>query len=286
VRVKIVAAVCAALLLTGCTAKPAEDPAAAAASEAAKAREAVPTTTPSAAPPGKVTAPPPPAKLTKNAIYRVGKLTAHCQEPKLKPTSVANVRSYYTQLTACLNAAWAPVIRKAGFTFTPPKLDIVAGKSADLPCNEDAYGIYCGETIYINAQIDLDYFREDPELAVGTMAFVIGHEYGHHVQALAGISEAAYERGLKLNGVDLALEETRRHELQASCFGGVFFGANRDFRKGSDWPKTFGEIVASTSDPQYDHGSAKNHARWSMAGFAAADPVACNTYAAPSGQVG
>jgi len=119
------------------------------------------------------------------------------------------------------------------------------------------------------------------------MAFVIGHEYGHHVQALTGMAEVSYRRGLKLNGVELALEESRRYELQASCFGGVFFGADGGgFRKDPDWPDDFKGMVGSTDDPAYDHGSAKNHARWSIAGFRAADPAACNTFAAPATAVG
>lgn len=276
--------VCAVLLLTGC-AKNADDPAAAAASEAARARESVPTTVPTKAPPGPVTAPPQPPKIVKNPIYVAGKVTARCPEPQVRPTSVANARAYYTQSLACLNAAWAPVIRKAGFRFSPPKLDAVAGKSKDLPCEADTYGMYCGDTIYVDVQIDLDGYREDPELTRGWMAFVIAHEYGHHVQALTGITQARFERGLKLNGVELALEEGRRFELQASCLGGVYLGADREFRKDAAWPALFAEVVKSTSDPEYDHGSSKNHAHWSMAGFRAADPAACNTFAAPAALV-
>lgn len=281
------AAVCAVLLLTGC-AKPAvvEDPAAAAASEAAKAREAVPTVTPSSAPPGKVTAPPHPDEMTKNVIYRVGKPAVRCAEPKVEATSVANIRAYYTQSVACLNAAWAPVIRKAGFTFTPPKLDVVAGKSPDLPCRRDSSGLYCDGTIYLDATVDLEGHHEDPKVNRGLMAFVIAHEYGHHVQALTGISKAAYERGLKLNGVDLALEETRRFELQASCFAGAYFGANSDFRDNASWRTLFDEVLKLVYDPRYDHGSTKNQARWTKAGLAAGDPAACNTYAATSSEVG
>ncbi|WP_344153818.1 neutral zinc metallopeptidase [Kribbella yunnanensis] len=282
-----VVVVCAVLLLTGCTKTVvADDPAAAAASEAARARQSVPTTAPTKAPPQPVTAPPQPPMLAKNAIYGVGKLTANCPEPKVKPTSVANVRAYYTQSTACLNAAWAPAIRKAGFTFTPPKLDIVAGRSPDLPCDADAYGIYCGDTIYVDAQVDLDEYRKDPELVRGWMAFVIAHEYGHHVQALTGMEKAAFDRRLRLNGVDLALEESRRYELQASCFGGVYVGADlAAFRKDPGWADLFAKVVGSTDDDGYDHGSTKNHAYWSMAGFRAASPAACNTFTATAAQV-
>jgi len=279
-----IAAACVVLLLTGCETTD-DDPALAAASEAAKARQVVPTTVPSTTPPAKVTAPPQPAELTKNPIYRVGKLTAHCPEPKYEPTTVANIRAYYVESVRCLNAAWAPAIRKAGFEFTAPKLDVVAGRSPDLPCDGDAYGLYCGGTIYINAQVDLDDFRDDPVPAKGWMAFVIGHEYGHHVQALTGMAEVRYRRGLKLNGVEVALEESRRAELQADCFAGVYYGANRAFTRAAAWPMFFEHMAESTSDPDYDHGSAKNQGSWSHRGFTTADPAVCNTYVASSDQV-
>ena len=164
---------------------------------------------------------------------------------------------------------------------------MVAGKSADLPCDQDSYGLYCGDTIYLDAQIDLDGYRENPDAATGWMAFVLAHEYGHHVQALTGMAEASYRRGLKLNGVELALEETRRYELQASCFAGVFLGADAaGFRKYPGWPDEFRAMLGSMRDPDYDHGSTKNQARWTLAGFRAADPVACNTFAAPATAVG
>lgn len=49
------------------------------------------------------------------------------------------------------------------------------------------------------------------------MALEIGHEYGHHVQVLAGILSSIDERAKTLNGIDGQFEDTRRMGLQASC---------------------------------------------------------------------
>lgn len=120
------------------------------------------------------------------------------------------------------------MIRKAGFAFTPPKLDVVLGKSPSSPCHfYDGPAYYCGDTIYLDAKADLDGYRDDPEWSRAWMAVIIGHEYGHHVQALTGILAAKHERGLTLNGIELHQEESRRLELQASCFGGAYLGADR-----------------------------------------------------------
>jgi hypothetical protein len=169
-------ATCAAavVLLTGCTPKnTVSDADAAAASEAAKARSGLPTTadTPGRDSTAPTSAPPLPTALTRNPIYRVGKLpSAKCAEPAYEPTSLTNARAYFTQYVACLNKAWAPVIRKAGFTFRPPKLVVVLGQSPSSPCTvDDGRDYYCGGTIYMDAKTHLALYREDPDEALAWM---------------------------------------------------------------------------------------------------------------------
>lgn len=283
----------AAILLTGCTSKNSvSDADAAAASEAAKARAGLPTSA-SSSPGGDSTAPvstpPLPAAVTRNPIYSVGKLpSARCAEPAYEPTLLANARAYFTQYVACLNKAWAPAIRKAGFTFRPPKLVVVLGQSPSSPCTvDDGRDYYCDGTIYMDAKTHLAIYREDPDEAKAWMALEIGHEYGHHVQALTGVFAALYDREVKLNGVDAHLEDTRRMELQASCYSGVYLGADRNyFPVTSDWLTVWGLVIRTTIDNEHDHGKGENHGYWTTAGFDAAGPGACNTYTVASSLVG
>ncbi|MEU4197792.1 neutral zinc metallopeptidase [Kribbella sp. NPDC026611] len=289
---KIRAAICLiAVLLTGCakhtSAVPGGD---AAASEAAAARASVPTT--AATTEGEaaipVKAPPMPSTFTKNPIYRVGKLpSSGCKEPNYQPTSLANVRAYYTEFTACLNKVWAPVIQKAGFRFVPPKLVVVLGQSPSSPCTvEDGRDYYCGDTIYMDAKPDIDGYRDAPASQRMWMALTMGHEYGHHVQALTGMLRAMGQRHRTLNNVDAYLEDERRLELQASCFSAVYLGADRN-----DFPLTgsalalWKRVAADTVDDDHDHGKAANHSFWTTAGYDAASPAGCNTYVAPSWSV-
>ena len=51
-------------------------------------------------------------------------------------TSLAKVRAYYTQALGCLNKAWAPAIRKAGYQFWAPQLQVYSGKSSTSPSRE------------------------------------------------------------------------------------------------------------------------------------------------------
>lgn len=279
------------LLAVGCSKDQQPNAAEAEASEAAKARAELskaPTATPTTAPSAPISAPPQPAVLAKNPIYRVGKLpAAGCATPADEIWTLTDVRAFYTEQLACLNKAWAPVIRKAGFSFKPPKLVVTAEPSPSSPCEfDDGRAYYCYDTIYMDASADLDYSNQDPEQAKVWMAFDFGHEYGHHVQALTGILAANYQRGLTLNGIELALEESRRIELQASCLGAVSLGADRAAIPATkEWLDEFDWVISHGEDPDRDHGNPKSHDHWATAGFDAASPAACNTFVAPSAVV-
>ncbi|MFF0271479.1 neutral zinc metallopeptidase [Kribbella sp. NPDC004536] len=287
-------ALCAAVtLLAGCGQKSSvSDADKAAASEVARARAGVSTTsdTPVAGdtPTAPVSAPPLPKALTANPIYRVGLLpSSDCRQPSYQATSLSDVRAYFTEYVACLNKVWAPVIRKAGFTFSPPKLVVVLGESPSSPCNvDDGRDYYCGDTIYMDAATHIDYAKTDPDEARAWMALAIGHEYGHHVQALIGVLTAYLQREKSLNGVEAHLEDNRRMELQASCFSAVYIGADRNkFPVTADWLRTWDLVRLDTQDDDHDHGSGVNHGHWTGAGFTAASPAACNTYTAASSVV-
>jgi predicted metalloprotease len=202
----------------------------------------------------------------------------------MPPTSLRNVQTYYAEFVACLNKAWAPVIRKAGFTFTPPTLAVVPGKSPTSPCHGDnAWAFYCEDTIYLGAQANLDDYKDDPKGTPVWMALTITHEYGHHVQALAGMRLAEYEWGIAAKGVDAQREESRRVELQAYCFGGAYFGADlASFPVDDEWLDLRNKAIRNSRDPDHDHGSVANFALWHFKGLEVAGPSACNTYAADS----
>ncbi|WP_238176700.1 neutral zinc metallopeptidase, partial [Kribbella albertanoniae] len=210
-----------------------------------------------------------------------------CKEPAGGMTSLAVARAYYTHLVACLNKAWAPVVRQAGFTFRPPRLVVLLGQSPDSACDmPDGELYYCDGTIYMDAKPDLDYEKENRAANRALMVFFIAHEYAHHIQALTGISKAHDERNLKLNGVDVQLQETRRIELQADCLSGAFLASIRPtFPIGAQWVRVWSETYAHYTDPNSDHGQGATRRAWSRKGFTKADVSACNTFVASPAQV-
>lgn len=229
--------------------------------------------------------------VAQNPLYRVGRLPAsRCKEPSARPTSVANVRKYYAEYIACLDKVWKPVIEKAGFTFVPPRLDVFTGNTRTL-CNVQDSAAYCdGGTISMNATFDIENYRKYNKLWTRTtMAHLVAHEYGHHIQRLTGISDASATRSSYLNGVDAPLQESRRIELQASCLSGVYLGSDRSyFPVSGSWRQRWLWTISHRGDEwgtQRDHGSSKSHSRWTRRGFDTSSPAACNTFTASATSV-
>jgi uncharacterized protein len=229
--------------------------------------------------------------VTQNRLYRVGAVPAsRCKEPTERATSVAQLRTYYTEFVRCLDRAWAPIVRKAGYTFWAPKVEILVADQPRSQCSITDSAAYCGGVISLKANFDLTNQRRENKLWTRTtMAFLVAHEYGHHIQRLTGIMDASQTRTNYANGTDAQLLESRRLELQASCFSGAYLGADRKYFPASGaWLTKWNWMVANRGDewnPTRSHGNKTNHSRWSRKGFGSGNPAACNTFAASTASV-
>jgi len=122
-------------------------------------------------------------------------------------------------------------------------------------------------------------------------AYVIAHEYGHHVQNLTGTLERARDR---TTGPD---SSSVRVELQADCLAGAWAGGavdtgyiepltDADIRDGLDAAASIGddriqEATTGRVDPEsFSHGSSEQRQRWFLVGYGSVDPLRdCDTFA-------
>ncbi|MCG5215704.1 KPN_02809 family neutral zinc metallopeptidase [Streptosporangium soli] len=114
-------------------------------------------------------------------------------------------------------------------------------------------------------------------------AYVIGHEYGHHVQNLVGTPR----------------EDSVRLELQADCYAGVWadnavqtgFYTRRftdaDIEEALSAAAAVGddriqERTQGRIDPEaFTHGSSEQRVKWFKTGYQSGDPAACDTFSQP-----
>jgi predicted metalloprotease len=125
-------------------------------------------------------------------------------------------------------------------------------------------------------------------------AYVLAHEFGHHVQNLVGTMQRVQSSGQKSGPTSPAV----RLELQADCYAGVWFRhatedpqspisevTQEDLRRAVDAAQAVGDdriqekMQGQVSPESWTHGSAAMRREWLAQGFNTGDPNKCDTFA-------
>lgn len=228
--------------------------------------------------------------LVNAPIYQAGSLgELNCPAEKLGDGSLAAQKVYYEKLFKCLNEAWRPAFTKIGQNPPDPGL-VVFDSTVTSPCGTFeplsgrvlAFYCYGNQVMYTDVKQMNKAFGPKQDLA---FLMTIAHEYGHHVQ---GVSDLFYARAVYLQEhPEQKLDSSRRNELQASCFAGVFSRAVEKSYPFTSRLKefefqasnSFGESP-STPEDERTHGLATSQGFWIVNGLNVGETKACNTFAA------
>lgn len=187
--------------------------------------------------------------------------------------------------------------------YQPPTVILYEqGTSTGCGFGQSAMGpFYCPNDRRV--YLDLSFWRQmESQLGASAAdfarAYVIAHEYGHHVQTLTGASEQVRRAQQRAAGQAEANRYSVALELQADCYAGVW-AANAaavsngavaleagDLEEGLRTASAIGDDTLQRRQggrvvPEgFTHGSSAQRVEWLRRGYQAGDPAACDTFTA------
>ena len=197
-----------------------------------------------------------------------------------------------------VQAYWADEFTRSSLEYKKATTNFFTGQTQTGCGNasSDVGPFYCPADSQI--YVDLSFFEElqtrfGAEGGPFAEAYVIAHEYGHHVQNLLGTSEQVQKSGDREGPKSSSV----RLELQADCYAGAWaYNATRgpnpliveltddDIRLGLDAAAAVGDdriqrkMQGRVTPESWTHGSSEQRQRWFLKGFQSGEPTQCDTY--------
>jgi len=226
--------------------------------------------------------------VTQQVVTQYG---SGAQQEGVRGTPEDRAGQFVDVVGANINDVWA--VKMKG--YQPPRVVLYEqGTQTGCGFGQAAMGpFYCPNDVTV--YLDLSFWR-DMETKLGASgaefarAYVIAHEFGHHVQRLTGAMQKAQSaRGDNRYAVAL--------ELQADCYAGVW-AANASAASGGQVALESGDLeeglktanaigddalqrksTGRVSPENFTHGSSAQRVEWLRRGYQSGNPAACDTFA-------
>ena len=214
----------------------------------------------------------------------------------LSAASDSELQSHMSDVVACLMRVWDTTVAKAGFEMPRPPV-VVYSSPLSTACGKlpTMNAAYCGSDQKI-------YYATDLPQAIPSglrssrfiVEVIVAHEFGHAVQARTGILTAAHSLSDTASSQADANEWSRRTELQADCFAGLFIRSvsksagisQQDLDNIAALMVSFGDdSLSKNSSVDGGHGLGVDRKYWMQLGLASTTVAACNTFTAPTDEV-
>ena len=209
---------------------------------------------------------------------------------------------FVNSVTVDIQTFWEEQFRAAGNDY-PETVTVLFTDGTQTSCGaaSSATGpFYCpaDRKVYLDPGFFDELSRRFGAPGDFAQAYVIAHEYGHHVQNVLGTMDQVQQQQTSSNANELSI----RLELQADCLAGMWANwvmahpdqanvesiTDEDVREGLTAAAAVGDdriqeqATGRIDRESWTHGSAEQRMKWFNVGFKQGSLQACDTFAAAS----